>query len=500
MKKLFKGTSAERLRKLKIGSAARLITVLVVAAIVLVNIAFSYLFSIYPVKFDMTTGDLYSVSEDSLEFVGALDSEIKFILLSDREEFISSGRYYKQVVETMETFAGETDKISVEYVNLVTTPGFAANYPNDELEAGMIIVESALTKRHIVLEAGDYFNRTLDSSTYTYTITTSKAESALLSAIVNTTAEDIKTFGVLSGHGEDNASGLTSLLQKNGYAFTENVTLYSGEIEGEFDGLIIAAPSRDYTDEELDIIEKYLENNGEYNKNLFYFASNEQTRLPNLEAFLEEWGFSFYEGTVYETDADKQLSVYPYISSLSYADLSFTEGLEDSSVVLTAPYSKPFVLAYETSGSRETVGYTGFTSTAVVIPNDVNPSNWDSSTAEVKGPFSSAAVSKLLDYTYTDEGQILTTTSNVYVFSSIYFYEESIVESPVYANGQYILNLFNDRFNKETEISIVPKYVASLTMNMTQGTAFIIGIIFAAVLPLALTVTGVVVWLRRRHL
>ena len=499
MNKLFKGTSAERLRKLKIGSAARLITILVVAAIVLVNVALSYVFSIYPVKLDMTTGDLYSISEESLEYIRGVDSEIKFILLSDREEFTSSGRYYKQVVETMETFAGENENITTEYVNLVTTPSFAANYPNDELEAGMIIVESGLTHRHIVLEAGDYFNRTLNQETYTYTITTSKAEAALVSAIINTTADDVKTFGVLSGHGEDRASGLTDLLYKNGYAFEENVTLYSGKIEGEYDGLIIAAPSRDYTVEELDIIEKYLENNGEYNKNLFYFASHEQTRLPNLEAFLEEWGFSFYEGTVYETDPDKQLSIYPYISKVSYADISFTDGLEDSSVVLTAPYSKPCVRAYETSGARETVNYTGFTSTAVVIPNDVNPSNWDSSSAEVKGPFSSAAVSKLLDYTYTDEGQILTTTSNVYVFSSTYFYDESIIESPVYANGQYILNLFNDRFNKETEISVIPKYVAALTMNMSQGTALVIGIIFAVVLPLALAVVGVVVWLRRRH-
>lgn len=494
-----KMSAADRLRKLKIGSMARLITVVTLIVIVLINVAAGIILDMYPVKFDMTTSDFYGIDDSTKEYLRGLSGGIEITLLAEKETYSSQGNYYKQVVETIEEFSSENDKITVNYVNLVNTPGFATNYPNDKLEAGMIIVESEATSRHVVLEQSDYFNQTLDTSTYTYKVTSSKAEAALTAAIINTTNEDPKVLGVISGHGEEDISGLTELLAKNGYTIEKNVTLYTGKLDKDYDGLIISAPVRDYTDEELDVIEKYLSNDENYGKNIFYFASTEQPDLPNLESFLAEWGFEFYDGTVYETDANKCLSVYPYISSLSYADNSFTEGLETSSVALTSPYSRPFVLSYEESGERKTTNYVGFTSSAVVIPNDVNPNNWDSDDAEIKGPFSAVAVSKHLDYTYTDEGQILTNTSNVYVFSSTMFCNEKILQSTVYANGQYVLNLFDDRFNRSPEISLVPKYVASLSMNMSQGEAMAIGIIFAVIIPLAIIITGVVVWLRRRH-
>ena len=44
----------ERIRKLKVGSMARLITIAVVAVIILLNVIASVIFKEFPVKLDMT--------------------------------------------------------------------------------------------------------------------------------------------------------------------------------------------------------------------------------------------------------------------------------------------------------------------------------------------------------------------------------------------------------------------------------------------------------------
>ncbi len=496
---LKKRTSAETLRKLKIGSMARLITIAVLAVIILINVLASVVLAKYPLKLDMTTGDFYGISEETKSYIQSLDSEIEITLLSEKETFSEGGAYYKQVVETIEEITLASDKITTDYVDLVKTPGYAANYPSETLETGMLIVKSKKTGRHIVLEAGDYFNQVLNTDTYTYDITASQAEAAITAAIINATNEDPKILGVISGHGEEDISGLTSLLEKNGYTIKDNVTLYSGKLEEDYDGLIISAPARDFTNEEIDLLESYMENDGEYEKNIFYFASTTQQKLPNLETFLSEWGFEFLEGTIYETDSSKRLSVYPYISALSYADNSFTGGLEYSSVALVAPYSRPLNLLFEEKGDRKITKYSGFTDTAVVMPNDVNPSTWDPEKATEKGPFAAVAVSEFSKYEYTDENVILTRSSNLYAFTTTLFAADKVVSSTSYANGQYVLGLFDERFNRGAEVSVVPKVANSFTMNMTQMEALIIGLIFAALLPLAVGITGIVIYFRRRH-
>ena len=490
---------AERLRKLKVGGMARLITIAVVAIIILLNVVAAMIFEVYPIKLDMTGTGFYGLSEATEEFLKSVDSEIEITLLSDKETFSANGSYYNQVVECMELYADRNPLIKINYVDLVENPAFTSNYPDRDLQGGMILVESKKTGRNIALDDTDYFNMELDNTSYSYTITSAKTEEALTSAIINTTDEDPKVIGVLSGHGEGDVSGLCDLLDKNGYTIEKNVTLYSGELAGDYDGLIIATPTNDYTDEELVILEDYMENDGAYGKNIFYFASPEQATTPNLAAYLAEWGIGFYDGTAYETDSDKLLSVYPYISKLSYADTSFTEGLESSSVALTAPFSKPIKVLYETDGDFQTQTLAGFTSTAVVMPNDADANKWKPEDATEKGPFGAVVLSKYMLYDYIPEGQLKEYSSNVYAFSSTYFQSSSILQSTVYANGEYLLGMFDERFNRQASVSLVPKYVSSRSMNMTQAQATGILIVFAVVLPLGIIAAGIFVWLRRRH-
>ena len=52
-------------------------------------------------------------------------------------------------------------------------------------------------------------------------------------------------------------------------------------------------------------IDEYLDNDGHFGKNLYYFADPTQPELPNIEEFLSEWGIGVGTGTVVETDANR---------------------------------------------------------------------------------------------------------------------------------------------------------------------------------------------------
>lgn len=497
----FKDSSrrVERMRKFKMGSMSYIITVSVVAIIILLNVVASMILAAFPVKLDMTGTGFYALSEETVEFLKTVDSKIKITLLADKNDFSAAGPYYNQVVECMELYARENNNITVEYVDLIDSPGFAANYPDRELKDGMIIVESEKTGRNITLNEKDYFNLELNSSTYSYIITSAKTEEALTSSIINTSDEDPKIIGVVAGHGETDISGLTELLKKNGYTIEQNVTLYAGKFETDYDGLIIAAPTNDFTGEELDLLDSYMENGGMKGKNIFYFASAKVSTPPNIAAYLAKWGVAFHDGTVYETDSSKIIGTDPFVSILSYSDNTFTEGLEASSVALTSPSCRPITLLFETSGDMMTETYVGFTSSAVLLPSSANTNIWKPEDAEVKGPFGALTVSKDQYHDFTDESQIKTYTSNLYAFGSIDFVAQGIVETTIFANGEYIIHMFDERFNRQTSISIVPKYVSSRSMTITNAAATTICVIFAGVIPLCVIAAGVYVWLRRRH-
>ena len=81
------------------------------------------------------------------------------------------------------------------------------------------------------------------------------------------------------------------------------------------------------------------------------------------------------------------------------------------------------------------------------------------------------------------------------IFSSYYM---QIVSS--YGNAQYTIDLINTLANKEAEITVVAKEMMASTFEISASQALILGIVFVAVIPLAIIIVGVVVFLRRRNL
>ena len=96
-------------------------------------------------------------------------------------------------------------------------------------------IEMRLTVPGMGREVGSYYG--------SY-ITSSKAEQAMTSAIMNVTSETQVKAAVLSGHGEQSPDGLTALMEDNNFEIV-TVSPATEEIPSDVDVLIWMAPTND---------------------------------------------------------------------------------------------------------------------------------------------------------------------------------------------------------------------------------------------------------------
>ena len=72
--------------------------------------------------------------------------------------------------------------------------------------------------------------------------------------------------------------------------------------------------------------------------------------------------------------------------------------------------------------------------------------------------------------------------------------------STTFGNAQLTIDLTNQLTGKQEGITVVPVDMTAATLEINATQAIVLGIVFVAVLPLAVLICGLVVFLRRRNL
>ena len=237
-------------------------TLLIVVALVLVNLLTIYITDRYPVSIDLTPQKVFGLTEQSKEYLSKLEQPVSIQVMTNEDTFIASGDYYVQANQVIQEYEKYSDQISLEYVDLLQNPSLASQY--EDVQIGDIIVSSG--NRTQTLTAYDLFN-VESGSYYGSYITSSKAEQAMTSAILNVTSTEQIQVALLSGHGEQTMEGLTQLLQSNNFSVT-TINPAVEEIGEEVDVMLWIAPINDPDEQVLERLENFLSQNEE--KTLLY--------------------------------------------------------------------------------------------------------------------------------------------------------------------------------------------------------------------------------------
>ena len=504
-------------KRLKHGALSVVFTVIFVAAVVLINVIFNMVLDRFDITADLTDKSLYSIEDSTAEYLAGLDDSISIIITADETAFENTYEYYKQVSEIAKRFAASNPKFVIEYRDLDENPTFYAKY-GATLSMGSIIVESAKTGRYVIVTDEDYLSPryyftdpysgsteqiTLDYyylyaqmgySAYVKAEYYAATERSLLSAIMNVTNENPVRVAFISGYGAlDSSSPFGDLLESN--AFTvENLEIETVQrIDSDIDFVVVFAPLYDYSNDDINKLDMWLDNGGQYGKNLLYVPAAQVDVLPNLNSYIREWGLSLESGYVYQTNTDYGYIASPTYQQFTLEDSDYSGNIDTTTKATQSDRMKAITILFEESSNYVTAPLVSSYSGAVIAPFDM--ADWDPSQAETSGSFVVAAESNKTFF----EG-LNPFRSRVFVISGQYFLDEAFLSASSINNADIMLSIFNTAGGKDdVEISVTPQAFGVATFEITGSQAQTITIIFAVVIPLLVVAAGVVVIIRRKR-
>ena len=475
-------------RKLRYGSFATAFTAAFLAIVVLLNVILSVVVEKFPISIDLTENSVFMLTDDSIDYLKTLEKDVTITVLADEKTFASNGGYYTQAVEVINKYQQYSDHVTVRYVDLVKNPTFTTNYPDLEMYNYDILVESG--NRTKVVALTDLFN--IATSQYYQYIASSKAEQVMTSAIMGVVSDNLIKVVVATGHEEYSDIGLVSLLEQNNYDIS-TIDLNTEAIPEDTDLLMVLAPMKDFDNEVLEKLDTYLINEENYGKKMFYAADASQPALPNLEAFLAEWGIGVGESIVFETNNSNVLYYSPYYALVDYVDTTFAESFTGKDARVTLPFSRPLTQLFTEKNGFITSVLLQFSESTGILPEDAGE-NYVPTDEDICGPIPGMIVSAKTRYVNMDAYQ-----SHVIAIGTISALDEYTLQSTSVTNGEYLINVFNTLCEREDVISIAPKTIGSTELNITAGQAYLLLFVFVIILPVAVLAAGLIIWLRRRN-
>ena len=266
---------------------------------------------------------MYTISQNSADFVGSLDEDVAIYLLSER------GIPDEQINALLVEYAEYSKHIDYKVIDVTANPeflekyaGIAYNQTNDDGNSPVnnhsIVIESS--KRNIIIDSSRFYHYRVSSTSYTetefrhfleqaaqqgYDVSTIKystyfdLDKLVISGIEYVTLEHVDTVFTLIGHGE---KPLTERFYENlTYASViyENMCLDDyDEIPDYCTALIIVSPETDISGADASKIISYMKKGGD----VILITSEASATMENLMSVTHEYGLVAVAGTIHDTD------------------------------------------------------------------------------------------------------------------------------------------------------------------------------------------------------
>jgi ABC-type uncharacterized transport system involved in gliding motility auxiliary subunit len=456
-------TSLLKARQTKYAAYATVYIVVVIAAVSLANV----LANRYNKSFDATANKRYSLSDQTAKIVKGLkqDATITYYDQSTR---------FQQAKDLLDEYANLSPKVHIAYVD-------PDKKPQEARQAGIKNYGTA------IVQIGD---RKEEAKSVT--------EEGLSGAFIRDLKNTTRTVCFVSGSGEhqiDDAdrngySHLKDVLGKDDYKAQSIDLLQKAEIPNECTVLVIAGPTHDYQQPEVDAIKKYVEDGGRALVMLDPPLKIGQSPVADndaLTSLLESWGVTAEKDLILDLNPIGQLAgVGPEVALVtSYAAQPIVNQMKGSATGFPMSRSLDVKNTDKTSveklfdSSASSLATTKLTSPQF-DPND--PRNR-------KGPLPLAAAGTYNTGKENSQGRFVVVGSSWWLGNSFLNFQ---------GNSDLALNAMNWLSSDEDLISIRPKPTENRRVTMTQAQVIGVRTISQFVLPFFVVIAGVAVWWRRR--
>ncbi|MDC0700484.1 hypothetical protein POG20_18390, partial [Blautia wexlerae] len=267
----------------------------------------------------------------------------------------------------------------------------------------------------------------------------------------------------------------------------------TGEIPENAQLLVLGTPTTDCTPDEIETLESFLndENRGSDRALLVTFHPN-QAALPNLTAFLKEWGLDVQQATeVVESDANRYIPADPGNILVNIgSDVTLNSNTQNYNLVVM-PQSSPIHLLFDERNGITTHSLAASNSTSYLF--DGTQESFDN---PQMGSYNVAAMA---------QKQVGQNTANVVAVGSTFMFDDGILNVNTYGNGSFVTDLsrYVTGVTGSETVSMENAQVrtAELDISMSLFNVTLLGLgVFTILLPLCVAVIGLVIYIRRRRL
>ena len=368
-------------RSSKMGSYSFFLTVVVLAILVTVNIALSFLPDSY-VQGDLTANQLYSISSQSKVMLSSLEEDITIYWV------VASGEEDEYVEKLLHNYEDYSSRVTVEKKDPDLNPDFTNNYTDETIYNNSVIVECGDKYRYI-----SYQDMYETSSMSYYSMYSSAdefaGESLITSAISYCTTEELPVIHILEGHGEaELTESFQEALERDNLE-TETLSLLNSEtVPEEVSCILVNAPSTDISETERDMLLDFMERGGRV---LIISGTAEEEQLPNLKSVMENYGISVLEGVVVEENTDNYVYGNPVLLMPEMNSSDITDPLMEDNYQVVVPVSK----ALDVSEASEDVTVTSLLESSeesFLKDEGYDIETYEQEEGDIQGPLTLAAL------------------------------------------------------------------------------------------------------------
>lgn len=465
---------------LKYGTKSAIITAVVLAVIIVLNIFAGSL----NIKFDATKEKLYTLSEQSKNIISSLDTDVNMYALYEK------GSEDPVIKEIFENYENLSSHIHTEFVDPYENPQIAMMYSTttQNLSVGTVIVESG--EKYRVITQNDMAEYGVDEATNMMYMKSFNVETCITSAISYVSGAEMNKIYMLKGHSEqDFGSSLLTKLQNDNYEI-ESLYLDSEEsVPEDADIVVINSPMTDITEGELQKLSTYLSNDGR----AFINVGIGTETMTNMSVLLSNYGIEANNAMTIEGSQDYVYGNNPYYIMPHVEQHDITKNMVSDEEEVFFPYAQGFE---EVENKKDTLTIEPLLTTSGQSYGKKeldSIENFQKTDDDISGSFNIAVA-------VTDKF----TTDTEHTTKIVALGGSSITDSNIdsYVDGgnyDFILNSINWLIDKDQSTSVPSKNIEGNSyLNIGATASIIIMFISVVLIPFVIAAYGIINMAKRK--
>ncbi len=484
------------------GSVTVILTILIVAAVILLNASVTTLAMRFNWYLNMNPDYLYPVTDTCFEYMDQYvipdaKEDIRLIFCQSEEE-IEEDYTFSLVLSTARKLADRyPDRVKIEHLNVWENPSIARSY--GVTSSTSVVVASG--DEHRVCTLRDFFLFPASDNQNPVAYIAEKRFAVAMKAVVST---DSPMAYFTLNHGESMPDyALMNTIVDAGY-MVSYLDALSMDIPEDCALLVTYNPARDYTAvdgvsgiSEIDKLDAYLQSGGKF----MTFISADTFAAgsyDNLESYLAGWGVTF----------DHKPGPGGVEECFAIRDTAHALTTDGYTIVGRIPDTgRGSTIMADMDGSLRAANATGISIADGYTASNGDYINGSRTLSPLLRSYPGAeawAGGRAVDRTSEGYNLVTLTTDaqtggEVFVCSSIEFADEGSLQSGVFDNGPFLLTTFEAMGTKEVPIHLAAQPLSDDTIHiLTTRQARTITIVLTALPVAAALGAGLIVLIRRK--